>query len=75
MPLPELLRLAENALCGQANPQLPEDLLRAVTEETRSRAAVLRRGDRVVARWPRTVTQKVEEATAAKAVRAEVEAA
>jgi sigma-B regulation protein RsbU (phosphoserine phosphatase) len=38
-------------------------LLRAVTEETRSRAAVLRRGDRVVARWPRTVTQKVEEAT------------
>jgi len=63
MPLPDLLRLADNALSGHSGPQLPEDLLRLVVEETSSRAGVLRRGDDVAARWPRTVSTQVEAAT------------
>ena len=63
MPLADLLRLADIALTGQANPQLSEDLLRAVVEETGSRAGVLRRAGDVVARWPRTVSSQVEDAT------------
>jgi sigma-B regulation protein RsbU (phosphoserine phosphatase) len=63
MPLADLLRLADIALTGQASPQLSEDLLRAVVEETGSRAGVLRRAGDVVARWPRTVSRRVEEAT------------
>ncbi len=63
MPLADLLRFADISLAGQTSPQLSEDLLRAVVEETRSRAGVLRRGARVVARWPRTASQQVEDAT------------
>jgi sigma-B regulation protein RsbU (phosphoserine phosphatase) len=63
MPLPELLRLADAALSGHANPDLPEDLLRAVVEETGSRAGVLRRGEEALACWPRTVSPQVEATT------------
>ena len=63
MPVLELLRLADLALSGHSTPQLPEDLVRAVTEETRSRAGVLRRGGSVVARWPRSMSPQVEGAT------------
>ncbi len=63
MAAPDLLRLAEVALAGHTTPQLPEDLVREVTEETRSRAGVLRRGGEVVARWPRTMSEQVEAAT------------
>ncbi len=63
MALVDLLRIADSSLAGPPNPQLVEDLLRAVVEETSSRAGVLRRGDRVMARWPRSVSQQVEEAT------------
>jgi sigma-B regulation protein RsbU (phosphoserine phosphatase) len=63
MPLADLLRIADISLAGQTSPQLAEDLLRAVVEETSSRAGVLRCEDRVVARWPRTVSDQVEVAT------------
>jgi len=63
MPLSDLLRLADIAISGHAGPELPEELLRAVVEETGSRAGILRRQDDVVARWPRTVTPQVENAT------------
>lgn len=63
MPLPELLQLADVALGGHSGPQLPEEVLRVAVEETRSRAGILRRGDEVVARWPRTVSRQVEDAT------------
>lgn len=63
MPLLDLLQLADVALGGHSGPQLPEEVLRAAVEETRSRAGVLRRGDEVLARWPRTVSRQVEEAT------------
>ncbi len=61
--LSDLLRLADIALSGRAGPNLPEELLRAVVEETGSRAGVLRRDDTAVARWPRTVSAQVEGAT------------
>ncbi len=60
MALPDLLRLAESALLGQAGPQLPADLLRVILEESSTRAGVLRRGDEVVARWPPTVSSRQE---------------
>jgi serine phosphatase RsbU (regulator of sigma subunit) len=63
MPLPDLLRLAELALRGHANPDLLEQLLRATVEETGSRAGVLRRGDEIAARWPRTISPQVEAST------------
>ena len=63
MPLSDLLRLAEIALSGHADPDLPEKLLRAVVEETGSRAGVLRRHEEVIARWPRTISPQVEDAT------------
>lgn len=63
MALPDLLRLADAALSGHSGPQLPEDLLRVVVEETSSRAGVLRREQDVMARWPRSVTSQVEAAT------------
>jgi len=63
MPLSDLLRLADIALSGHAGPDLPEEILRAVVEETGSRAGVLKRGDEAIARWPRTVSAQVEEAT------------
>ncbi|TFG39211.1 MAG: hypothetical protein E4H44_02520 [Candidatus Aminicenantes bacterium] len=63
MRLSDLLRLADIALSGRAGPDLPEELLRAVVEETGSRAGVLRRDKKAVARWPRTVSAQVEEAT------------
>ncbi len=63
MRLSDLLRLADIALSGRAGPDLPEELLRAVVEETGSRAGVLRRDEMAVARWPRTVSAQVEEAT------------
>jgi len=63
MPLSELLRLADAALSSHPSPQFAEDLLRAVVEETGSRAGVLRRDGEVVARWPRTVSRQVEVAT------------
>jgi serine phosphatase RsbU (regulator of sigma subunit) len=63
MPLSDLLRLADIALSGHAGPDLPEEILRVVVEETGSRAGVLRSGDESIARWPRTVSTQVEEAT------------
>jgi serine phosphatase RsbU (regulator of sigma subunit) len=63
MPLSDLLRLAETALSSRPNPQFAEELLRAVVEETGSRAGVLRRDGTDVARWPRSVSRQVEEAT------------
>jgi serine phosphatase RsbU (regulator of sigma subunit) len=63
MPLSDLLRLADIAISGHAGPELPEELLRAVVEETGSRAGILRRQDETIARWPRTVSQQVEKAT------------
>ncbi len=63
IPLSELLRLADIALSGRAGPDLPEQVLRAVVEETGSRAGVLRHGNEAVARWPRTVSDQVEGAT------------
>ena len=66
-PLSELLRLADTALSSHPGPQFGEDLLRAVVEETGSRAGVLRRGGNDVARWPRSVSRQVEEATEAEA--------
>jgi serine phosphatase RsbU (regulator of sigma subunit) len=63
MPPGDLLQLAELALAGHATPQLAEEILRAVVEETGSRAGILRRGPETAARWPRTVSQQVEEAT------------
>ncbi|MCP4898571.1 MAG: serine/threonine-protein phosphatase [bacterium] len=61
MPLPDLLRLAEGALGGTSSPNLPEEVLGVVVEETASRAGVLRLDDKVIARWPRGVSQKLEE--------------
>ncbi len=63
MPRGDLLQLAELALAGHVSPQLVEDLLRAVVEDSGSRAGVFRRADEVEARWPRTVSAQVEEAT------------
>ena len=63
MPLSDLLRLADVALSGRAGPDLPEEILRAVVEETGSRAGVLKRHDEAIARWPRTVSPQVEDAT------------
>jgi sigma-B regulation protein RsbU (phosphoserine phosphatase) len=63
MPLSELLRLADTALSSHQGPQFAEDLLRAVVEETGSRAGILRRDGDDIARWPRTVSRQVEEAT------------
>lgn len=60
MALPDVLRLAESALVGQTSPQLPEDLLRVILEESSTRAGVLRRGEEVVARWPRTISTRQE---------------
>jgi serine phosphatase RsbU (regulator of sigma subunit) len=63
MPLPDLLQLADVALGGHSGPHLPEEVLRAAVEETRSRAGVLRRDGEVLASWPRTVSRQVEDAT------------
>jgi len=63
MPLSDLLRLADIAISGHAGPELPEELLRAVVEETGSRAGILRRQDDIIARWPRTVSAQIEKAT------------
>jgi serine phosphatase RsbU (regulator of sigma subunit) len=63
MPRTDLLHLAELALSGHVSPQLAEEILRAVVEESDSRAGVLRRGDEVRASWPRSVSRQVEDAT------------
>lgn len=63
MPLADLLRLADQSLAGQSGPQITEELLQAVVEETSSRAGLLRRGSEVMSRWPRTISPQVEEAT------------
>jgi len=63
MPLSELIRLADTALSSHPSPQFAEDLLRAVVEETDSRAGILRRDGDDIACWPRTVSRQVEEAT------------
>ena len=63
MPLSELLRLADTALGSHQGPQFAEDLLRAVVEETGSRAGILRRDGDDAARWPRSVSRQVEKAT------------
>jgi len=63
MPLRDLLRLADLALSGHFSPQLPEDLVRSVLEETSSRVGVLRTGDLPVARWPRSAPKSVEAVT------------
>jgi len=63
MPLSDLVRLADTALSSHPGPQFSEDLLRAVVESTGSRAGVLQREGEVMARWPRTVSRQVEEAT------------
>jgi serine phosphatase RsbU (regulator of sigma subunit) len=61
--LSDLLRLADIALSGHAGPDLPEEILRVVVEESGSRAGVLKSGKDPVARWPRTVSSQVENAT------------
>lgn len=63
MPISDLLRLADTALCSHQGPQFAEDLLRSVVEETGSRAGILRRDGEDSARWPRSVSRQVEEAT------------
>ena len=63
MPISDLLRLADAALCSHQGPQFAEDLLRSVVEETGSRAGILRRDGEDSARWPRSVSRQVEEAT------------
>ena len=63
IPLSDLLHLADIALSGRGGPDLPEEMLRAVVEETGSRAGILRHDDQPIARWPRTVSSQVEEAT------------
>jgi hypothetical protein len=63
MPPADLLRLAELALSGHVSPQLAEEILRAVVEDSNSRAGVLRRGEEVRASWPRSVSRQVEDAT------------
>jgi sigma-B regulation protein RsbU (phosphoserine phosphatase) len=60
MPLPDLLRLTELALSGISTPNLPEELLRLILEETRSRAGTLDCGDRLVARWPPNLPRTTE---------------
>ena len=44
MPLSDLLRLADVALSGPAGPDLPEEILRAVVEESMARLADVVRG-------------------------------
>ena len=61
--LSDLLRLADTALSSHQGPQFAEDLLRAIVEETGSRAGILRRDGDDAARWPRSVSRQVEEAT------------
>jgi len=61
--LSELLRLADSALSSHQGPQFAEDLLRALVEETGSRAGILRRDGDDLARWPPSVSRQVEEAT------------
>jgi sigma-B regulation protein RsbU (phosphoserine phosphatase) len=61
MPLPDLLRLTELALSGNSSPNLPEDLLRLILEETSSRAGTLGLDDRIVARWPPNLPKATEE--------------
>jgi len=63
MPHSDLIYLADTALSSHSSPQFAEDLLQAVVEESDSRAGILRRDDDDVARWPRTVSRQVEEAT------------
>ena len=63
MPPADLLRLAELALSGHVSPQLAEEILRAVVEDSNSRAGVLRRGEEVRSSWPRSVSRQVEDAT------------
>jgi serine phosphatase RsbU (regulator of sigma subunit) len=64
MPPADLLHLAELALSGHVSPQLTEEILRAVVEDSNSRAGVLRLGEEVRASWPRSVSRQVEDATA-----------
>lgn len=63
MPRADLLHLAELALSGHVSPQIAEEILRAVVEESDSRAGVLRRDDEIRASWPRSVSRQVEGAT------------
>ncbi len=63
MSLRDLLRIADQAMSGPASPQVPEDVIRAVLEETGAGVGVLRRGGRVVARWPRGASRSLEEST------------
>ncbi len=63
MSLRDLLRIAEQAMGGPSSPQAPEEVVRAVLEATGSGVGVLRRGERVAARWPRSAGRGVEEAT------------
>lgn len=63
IPLSDLLRLADIALSGHAGPDLPEEILRVVVEESGSRAGILKSGGESLARWPRSVSRQVEGAT------------
>lgn len=63
MSLRDLLRIAEQAMGGPSSPQVPEEVIRAVLAATGSGVGILRRGDRVAARWPRTAGQSVEDST------------
>lgn len=63
MALPDLLRSADLAMGGQGAAALSEDFLQQVVETTGSRAGVLKAGGHDVARWPRSLSPQVEQAT------------
>ncbi|MEN8163731.1 MAG: SpoIIE family protein phosphatase [Acidobacteriota bacterium] len=63
MALPDLLRSADLALGGQGAAALSEDFLQQVVGTTGSRAGVLKSCDTDVARWPRSLSPQVEQAT------------
>jgi len=63
MPLPEFLELTYQVLKGQTSATLAEELLRETVETTGSRAGALRQASGETFRWPRTLSEQVEEAT------------
>lgn len=63
MTLPDLLRSADLALGGQGTTVLSSIFLQQVVETTGSRAGVLKAFDAETARWPRSLSPQVEQAT------------
>ncbi|RLE18847.1 MAG: hypothetical protein DRJ65_20930 [Acidobacteria bacterium] len=63
MALPDLLRSADLALGGQSAVGLADDFLHQVVETTGSRAGILKAFDKDAARWPKSLSPQVEQAT------------